>query len=82
MRMIAIAESIIKGLDNLDNQTKVTDKIAHKYRDKRIEIVLNHLRHLTSKCSGPDITQGKCTGCTITDVKPDCPVHSHMLSGS
>lgn len=46
--MTAIAESIIKGLDNLDNHTKMTDKICHKYHDMRIEIVLEHLRHLTN----------------------------------
>ncbi len=38
-------------------------------------------RNLTSKCSGPDNAGAKCTGCTITDIKEDCPVHVPLISG-
>ncbi len=36
---------------------------------------------LTSQSSRPDITDAKCTGCTITDIKEDCPVHVPLISG-
>ncbi len=42
---------------------------------------LRAMRHLTSQCSRPDITGAKCTGCTITDIKEDCPIHMPLISG-
>ena len=33
------------------------------------------------KCNRPDNAGAKCTGCTITDIKEDCPVHVPLISG-
>ena len=41
-----IAESIVTGLNNLDNRITTVEKCAFKYREYQIEIVLNHLREM------------------------------------
>lgn len=51
MKIRKVAESIIDGLNNLENRTKTIQKMAYSYRAMQIEIVLNHLRHLTSRSS-------------------------------
>jgi len=48
MEIRKIAESIVKGLNNFENKSSAIDKISHSYTDYQIEIVLEHLRHLTS----------------------------------
>ena len=51
MEIRKIAESIVNGLSNLENRTKTVQKIAYPYREKQVEIVLNHLRPLTNRSS-------------------------------
>lgn len=41
---LEIAESIIKALDNLSNQTMTLHQLTEKYHKWEIEIVLEHLR--------------------------------------
>ena len=44
-----IAESIVRDLNNLENRSKTIQKLAYPYKEKQVEIVLNHLRDLNSQ---------------------------------
>lgn len=57
-----------------------TDIEEIEFDDKELGIHIRVKRNLTTQSNRLDITEGKCTGCTITDIKSDCPVHNHMLS--
>lgn len=48
LKIKKVAENILKDLYNLDHRTKTVQKIAYSYRDKQLEIILNHLRELTN----------------------------------
>jgi len=43
-----IAQSIITGLDRLNNTTSTTVKISQNYNRIRKEIILEHLRHISA----------------------------------
>ena len=53
-----VAKSIVRDLNNLDLRSKAVQKIAFSYTDKQVEIVFNHLRHLTTKSSGGNDAEG------------------------
>ena len=79
MEIRKIAESIVDGLSNLENRTKTIQKMAYSYKEKQLEIVFNHLRHLTSRssraagacdCPKPTILEKSyCTQCG-RDIHP------------
>ncbi len=43
-----IAQSILTGLDRLNNNTNTVTKISPRYDQMRKEIILEHLRHLSA----------------------------------
>lgn len=47
-----IAESIVRDLNNLENRSKTIQKLAYPYKEKQVEIVLNHLRQLIKQSNG------------------------------
>lgn len=73
-----ILDRVKKVIELIQSETDIEEI---DFDDKELGIHIRVKRNLSSQCSRPDITQGKCTGCTVTDVKPDCSVHNHMLSG-
>ena len=48
-----IAETIVRDLNNLDLRSKTIQKLAYPYKEKQVEIVLNHLRQLTKQSNSP-----------------------------
>ena len=74
MKIRKVAESIVRDLNNLDLRSKTTQKIAYSYKDKQIEIVLNHLREVTNKSNRRD-DRCSCSSALPEGYNEHCPIH-------